>query len=175
VGLAMDAVAVSISCGIALKKPRIGQALRISGSFGIFQAIMPVLGWLAGLSFRKLIERYDHWTAFCLLAFIGCRMIYESVHLAEKKLDPSKPGVLFVLSVATSIDALAVGLSFALLKTGITGPVLIIGAVTFVLSFVAVLSGRRIGLLFEKKVEIAGGLILIGIGAKILLDHLGVW
>ncbi len=173
--LAMDAVAVSISCGIALKKHRILQALRISGSFGLFQAVMPVVGWLAGLGFRRLIERYDHWIGFCLLVFIGCRMIYESVHVGEKKLDPTRPGVLFVLSVATSIDALAVGFSFSLLKTGIIGPVLLIGAVTFILSFMAVLTGRRFGILFEKKVEIAGGLILIGIGTKILLDHLGIW
>lgn len=174
-GLAMDAVAVSISCGIALRKPSILEALRISGSFGLFQAFMPVIGFLAGLGFRKLIENYDHWIAFGLLGAIGCRMIYESMHAGEKKLCPTKPGVLFMLSVATSIDALAVGLSFSLLKMRIAAPVLIIGAVTFLLSFIAVLMGRRIGLLFEKKVEIAGGLILMAIGVKILLQHLGVW
>jgi manganese efflux pump family protein len=173
-GLAMDAVAVSVSCGITLKKPRLTDALRISGSFGLFQAVMPVLGWMAGLGFRKWIENLDHWVALGLLSFIGIRMIIESRHASEKKMCPTRPGVLFMLSVATSIDALAVGLSFSLLKIVIWGPVLVIGLVTFLLSFVAVMVGRRVGAAFERKVEAAGGAILIIIGVKILLQHLGM-
>jgi putative Mn2+ efflux pump MntP len=173
-GLAMDAVAVSVSCGITLENPRPADALRISGSFGLFQAVMPVLGWMAGLGFRKWIENLDHWVALGLLCFIGIRMIVESRHAAKKKMCPTKPGVLFMLSVATSIDALAVGLSFSLLKIQIWGPVLIIGLVTFLLSFIAVMAGRHVGVMFEKKVEAAGGIILIAIGVKILLQHLGM-
>jgi putative Mn2+ efflux pump MntP len=172
-GLAMDAVAVSISCGITLKKPTLRDTMRVSGSFGLFQAVMPVLGWMAGLTFRRWIENLDHWAALGLLWFIGIKMILESRHAGEKKTCPTRPGVLFMLSVATSIDALAVGLSFSLLKMNILGPVLLIGGVTFILSFIAVRIGTRLGLAFEKNVEIAGGVILIAIGLKILLQHLG--
>ncbi|HEX9935285.1 MAG TPA: manganese efflux pump MntP family protein [bacterium] len=174
-GLAMDAVAVSVSCGITLKKPRLRDALRIAGSFGFFQAAMPVLGWAAGFGFRKVIESVDHWIAAALLGFIGIRMIIESGHVAKKRTCPTRPGVLLMLSVATSIDALAAGLSFSFLNTDIWGPAMVIGVVTFTLSLGSVMLGRRLGVLFEKKVEAAGGVILIAIGVKILLQHLGVW
>lgn len=175
IGLAMDAFAVSIARGIALKKLRVHHALIIAAFFGLFQALMPVLGWLAGLGLKDFISEIDHWIAFGLLSLIGINMILESRRL-EKAEEPIKGlslQVLFVLAVATSIDALAVGLSFAFLKISIATPALIIGAITFGLSFSGVYIGNRIGHLLESKIEVIGGLILIGIGIKILLEHLG--
>jgi len=173
-GLAMDAFAVSITSGITIKRLKINHALRIALFFGLFQAIMPLVGWLAGLSLRGFIAEIDHWIAFGLLSFIGCKMIYESIAVQsnEKQINPLNIYVLLMLSVATSIDALAVGVSFAFLKISIVTPVVVIGTITFILSFLGVFVGNRIGHFFENKIEIAGGLILIGIGVKILLDHL---
>ncbi len=173
-GLAMDAFAVSITSGITIKYLRVHHALRIALFFGAFQAIMPIIGWLAGLSLRDFISGVDHWIAFGLLSFIGCRMIYEALRMEEdqKKVDPLKFHVLLMLSVATSIDALAVGVSFAFLKISIATPVLVIGMVTFLLSYLGIFVGNRLGHFFEKKIEILGGLILIGIGIKILAEHL---
>ena len=173
-GLAMDAFAVSITSGITIKRLEINHALRIALFFGLFQAIMPIVGWLAGLSLRGFIAEIDHWIAFGLLSFIGCKMIYESITVQsnEKQINPLNIYVLLMLSVATSIDALAVGVSFAFLKISILTPVIVIGTITFLLSFFGVFVGNRIGHFFENKIEIAGGLILIGIGAKILLEHL---
>jgi putative Mn2+ efflux pump MntP len=170
----MDAFAVSISSGITIKSPRIEQALKIAVFFGVFQAIMPVVGWFVGLGLRELISRVDHWIAFGLLLLIGCRMIYESTRSrSERKvLNPLGLGVLLLLSVATSIDALAAGVSLAFLKISILLPVIIIGAVTLVLSFIGVFVGDRSGHLFENKAEFVGGLVLIGIGTKILIEHL---
>lgn len=173
-GLAMDAFAVSITSGITIKRLKINNALKIALFFGLFQAIMPLVGWLAGLSLRGFIAEIDHWIAFGLLSFIGCKMIYESITVqsSEKQINPLNIYVLLMLSVATSIDALAVGVSFAFLKISIVTPVMVIGTITFVLSFFGVFVGNRIGHFFENKIEIAGGLILIGIGVKILLEHL---
>ncbi|HHO75548.1 MAG TPA: manganese efflux pump [Deltaproteobacteria bacterium] len=173
-GLAMDAFAVSIASGISMEKLRIRYALRIALFFGAFQALMPVLGFMAGLSIRDYISSFDHWIAFSLLVFIGLKMIYESLFLngSDKKIDPDDIFMIVVLSVATSIDALAVGISLSILNVDIILPALIIGVVTFVLSYMGVYIGRNIGHLFEKKIEIIGGLVLIGIGIKILLDHL---
>ena len=173
-GLAMDAFAVSITSGIAIKKLKMNNALVIALFFGTFQAIMPVVGWLAELSLRSFIAEIDHWIAFGLLSFIGCKMIYESIAVQsnEKRINPLNIYVLFMLSVATSIDALAVGVSFAFLKISIATPVMVIGTITFGLSFLGVFVGNRIGHFFENKIEIAGGLILIGIGVKILIEHL---
>lgn len=174
VGLAMDAFAVSISCGISMVKLKLRPALRISLAFGAFQAIMPILGYLAGLSIRALIQRFDHWIAFFLLAFIGCKMIYESLFMDGngKKVDVDNLATLLILSIATSIDALAVGVSLSLLKVNILSPAVIIGVVTFLISFAGTVTGTRFGHLFERKMEVVGGLILIGIGLKILLEHL---
>ena len=174
VGLAMDAFAVSITCGISMVKLRLRSALRISLAFGSFQAIMPIVGFLAGLSIRGLIQSFDHWIAFSLLAFIGCKMIYESLFMDsdEKKMDVDDLLTLLGLSIATSIDALAVGISLSLLKVDILSPAIIIGIITFLISFAGTVIGTRFGHLFEKKMEIAGGLILIGIGFKILFEHL---
>jgi len=174
VGLAMDAFAVSITSGITIKRLKINHALRIAASFGAFQAFMPVIGWLAGLGLISFISGIDHWIAFGLLVFIGCKMIYESIKIEsrEDKSNPLNFYVLLMLSVATSIDALAVGLSFAFLKISIATPIIIIGTVTFLLSFLGVFAGNKFGHLFENKIEIAGGIVLIGIGLKILVEHL---
>ena len=174
VGLAMDAFAVSITSGTTIKRLKINHALQIAAFFGAFQAFMPVIGWLAGLGLISFISGIDHWIAFGLLVFIGCKMIYESIKIEsrEDKSNPLNFYVLLMLSVATSIDALAVGLSFAFLKISIATPIIIIGAVTFLLSFLGVFAGNKFGHFFENKIEIVGGIVLIGIGLKILVEHL---
>lgn len=171
--LAMDAFAVSVASGICIRQSRIKHALIMGGWFGAFQAIMPMIGWLTGIKFINVISDVDHWIALGLLSFVGGKMIYESSRLEsqEKRTNPFDLHVLFLLSLATSIDALAVGLSFALLKVEILLPVIIIGLVTFAMSFAGVLIGEKGGHFFEKKIEFAGGLVLIAIGIKIVLDH----
>jgi putative Mn2+ efflux pump MntP len=173
VGLAMDAFAVSVTSGIAIRRLRVEHAVRIALFFGTFQAAMPVVGWLAGLGLSGYIASVDHWVAFGLLTLIGCKMLYEAFSLSpdERKSDPLSIQVLLVLSIATSIDALAVGMSFALLKVSIVTPALVIGAITFALSLLGVLLGGRLGGLFAKRAEIAGGLVLIAIGIRILIEH----
>jgi len=135
---------------------------------------MPLIGWSAGLSFRDFISGIDHWIAFGLLSLIGCKMIYESskMEVNSKKIDPLNVYVLLMLSIATSIDALAVGLSLSFLNVSIALPAIIIGVVTFLLSIFGVYLGNRFGHYFERKIEIIGGLILIGIGIRILINHL---
>lgn len=173
-GLSMDAFAVSVTSGITTKNLKLSNILRIALFFGSFQAIMPLLGWLAGLSLRSFICGVDHWIAFGLLTFVGCKMIYESakIKMIGKGNNPLDIYVLLILSVATSIDALAVGLSLSFLNIAILTPIIIIGIVTFVLSFIGTFIGKRLGSFFEHKIEIAGGVILIGIGLKILIEHL---
>jgi putative Mn2+ efflux pump MntP len=172
-GLAMDAFAVSITNGITIKHQRINNALKIGIFFGSFQALMPLIGWLAGLRLRDFISGFDHWVAFGLLSLIGGKMIYESTKIGDdKEIRSLNLFVLLLLSIATSIDALAVGLSFAFLKISIATPIIVIGIVTFILSFLGVLVGNKLGHFFENKMEILGGLILIGIGIKILIEHL---
>lgn len=172
-GLAMDAFAVSIASGLTVKGLRINHALRMAAFFGGFQAFMPVIGWLAGLTLAGFISGVDHWIAFGLLLFIGCKMIYGAIRLeaSERHGDSLSLYALLLLSVATSIDALAVGLSFAFLGIAIATPVIVIGAVTFSLSFIGASAGNKLGHLFENKIEIVGGLVLIGIGLKILIEH----
>ncbi len=173
-GLAMDAFAVSITSGLTIKNLKIKYAFRIALFFGVFQAFMPLVGWLAGLSLKDFISGVDHWIAFGLLCLIGCKMIYESIKIesSEREINPLNVYVLLVLSVATSIDALVVGVSFAFLMISIATPIIVIGIVTFLLSFVGVFVGNRSGHFFEGKIEIIGGLILISIGIKILIEHL---
>ncbi len=173
-GLAMDAFAVSITSGLTIKNLKIKYAFRIALFFGVFQAFMPLVGWLAGLSLKDFISGIDHWIAFGLLCLIGCKMIYESIKIesSEREINPLNVYVLLVLSVATSIDALVVGVSFAFLMISIATPIIVIGIVTFLLSFVGVFVGNRSGHFFEGKIEIIGGLILISIGIKILIEHL---
>lgn len=171
-GLAMDAFAVSITSGITVRHLRIKHALKIALFFGFFQAIMPIIGWLSGMSLRNIISGFDHWIAFGLLSIIGCKMIYESFKLKKEKINPQNIYILFILSIATSIDALAVGLSLSFLKVAIILPAIIIGVVTFLLSFFGVYVGNKVGHFFERKIEMIGGLVLIGIGLKILIEHL---
>lgn len=173
-GLAMDAFAVSITSGIAIKRLRIRYALRIAFFFGAFQAIMPVIGWFAGLGMRDFISAIDHWIAFTLLLIVGGKMIYESTVMAgeeKNERDPLNLYVLVILSVATSIDALAVGLSLSFINVAIITPAVIIGVITFILSFLGVYVGDRFGHFFESRIEILGGIILIGIGIRILIEH----
>jgi putative Mn2+ efflux pump MntP len=174
VALAMDAFAASIASGITIRHLKIRHALTIAACFGFFQAVMPLIGWLGGARLQRYVAPADHWIAFGLLGFIGIKMVYEALKLQsiEEKRDPLDIYVLFVLSVATSVDALVAGFTFALLATGILTPVIVIGAITFCMSFAGVLIGDRIGHFFEKRIEIAAGLLLIGIGAGILISHL---
>jgi putative Mn2+ efflux pump MntP len=173
-GLAMDAFAVSITSGLTINNLKIKHAFRIALFFGLFQAIMPLIGWLSGLTIKDFVMSIDHWIAFILLSFIGCKMIYESTKIKSEniKTNPLNMYTLLMLSIATSIDALAVGISFAFILISIITPVIIIGVVTFILSFVGVFIGDLKGHLFEGKIEILGGIILIGIGLKILVEHL---
>lgn len=177
--LSMDALAVSVVNGFIIKQLKFRYAFRIALSFGLFQGLMPYLGWSAGLYFRSYIEHIDHWIAFFLLSAIGIKMIYESscvkgdvCEVGSDKKNCLHMGTLLTLSVATSIDALAVGLSFSILNINIALPVMIIGAVTFIVCLAGVYIGDRVGHIFEDKLEIAGGVILILIGIKILLSHL---
>jgi putative Mn2+ efflux pump MntP len=173
-GLSMDAVAVAMANGCASKKIDLRQALRLAFFFGLFQLLMPVIGWLAGLGFKKTISSFDHWLAFILLTFIGGKMLLEARRGPDCRVQtkPLSLPVLLALALATSIDALAVGLSFSVLAVDIIVPVLLIGLVTFCLSLLAVFIGHRFGIWFAGKVEILGGLILVAIGLKILLEHL---
>jgi len=174
VGLAMDAFAVSVASGIAIRNLRLHHALRMATAFGLFQAIMPLLGWLAGLTLRGYLAGLDHWLAFGLLTAIGIKMIYEATRIEqiEERADPLHPVSLLLLAVATSVDALAVGVTFAMLHIAILTPILVIGSVTFAICLAGVYIGDMVGHFFEKKIEIAGGLVLIGIGIKLLIDHL---
>jgi len=173
VGLAMDATAVSMAYGAIIKKDRSYHAVRFALSFGIFQVIMPCIGWAAGIRLSGLMSGFDHWVAFGLLFFIGCKMIYGSSVIATSEKASAVPlNTLLMLSVATSIDALAVGLSFALLNVNIITPVLIIGIVTFAMSLAGFTIGKRVGSLFENNMEKAAGIILILIGIKILAEHI---
>jgi putative Mn2+ efflux pump MntP len=175
VGLAMDTFAVSIVSGAAYKELHIRHTLRMAGFFGGFQAFMPVVGYLAGLTVRQYVSSYDHWIAFGILAAVGLKMIYESFKIEEEKKtpDPANLFVVLALAVATSIDALAVGITISLITNAIALAVLIIGAVTFVFSFAGVYIGKKFGHFFEGRIEIIGGLVLIGLGLKIVIQHLG--
>ncbi len=173
IALSMDAFSVSIATGAAYKKTGNRIALKMAFFFGFFQAFMPVIGWLLGLTFRKYIESFDHWVAFALLALVGGKMIYEAIFTKE---DQKNNGVmtltlLLILSIATSIDALAVGITFSLMDQSIAEAVIIIGLVTFAFSYIGVFIGEKLGHFFENKIEIAGGLVLIAIGIKILIEH----
>ena len=172
VGLSMDAFAVSLSKGICLKEMRWRYALSCGIWFGLFQALMPSIGYFAGSRFHDQIERYDHWIAFALLALIGVNMIRESFGKEEPKDDGFGFLQMLLLAVATSIDALAVGLSFAALSTPLFPAVLLIGCTTFLFGFFGVWFGHLSGTRFRSRAEILGGLILIVIGIRILLSHL---
>ena len=172
VGLAMDSLAVSISGGIVMRPFCIRQSLRLALTMGIFQGGMTLLGWLMGVRFSSYITAFDHWIAFILLGFLGGKMIYESFGEEETTISSFSTKTLLTLGVATSIDALAVGVSMAFLKTSIYFPAFIIGFVTFALSLIGVISGYRFGKIKGINVELFGGIILIAIGVKILIEHL---
>ena len=176
IGLAMDAFAVSIAAGVSLKKVSARQIFRLAWHFGFFQAMMPVIGWFAGLTVRSLIEHYDHWIAFALLAFVGIRMIWEAFQdetSRDQRLDPTKGWTLVILSVATSIDALAVGLSLSMLKISIWTPALIIGLVAGMFTIIGLQLGQKVGSAasLRRYAEIIGGIVLLLIGLKILYEH----
>lgn len=181
--LSFDSFAVSISSGLMLPEIRFFRACIIAFSFALFQAVMPMLGWLAGITIRDYLVRFDHWIAFGLLAILGIRMIIESLkpdHI-RKSFNPLKPWVLLYLSLATSIDALIVGFTFAFIRNPerplwlkILLPVVIIGSITFIVSMLGILFGKKAGLKLGKRMEFVGGLILIGIGIKILAGHLAI-
>jgi len=175
IGLAMDAFAVSLTMGLSTtKKNKIKIASKAGIFFGLFQGLMPLTGWLLGIKFTKYIEKIDHWIAFGLLVFIGGKMVYESIKGnddEEKQIDFSNKRFL-VLAIATSIDALAVGVSFAFLSVNILSASIIIACTTFILCIVAVYIGGVLGSVLKSKSEIIGGVILIIMGSKILIEHL---
>ena len=177
IGLSMDAFAVSICKGLSMKSSCGKNAAIIGLFFGGFQALMPLIGWALGCQFESVITEYDHWIAFALLLFIGGKMVIESMKPddenedEEYKLDIKE---LFLLAIATSIDALAVGVTFAFLQVSIVPSITLIGITTFLFSFAGVYIGNKFGLKFKSGAELAGGVILVLIGVKILLEHLGI-
>ncbi len=172
--LAMDAFAVALGTGAVLSRLTGRHLFRLGFHFGLFQALMPVIGWLAGLTIIQWVEAWDHWIAFSLLAIIGGRMIYEAFSDEENTddRDPTKGLSLVLLSIATSIDALAVGFSLSVIGVSIWMPALVIGLVAGILTIVGMLLGGRIGDRWGSRVEIFGGLVLIALGVKILIEHL---
>lgn len=173
VGLAMDAFAVSVSAGVYERSERLLTSLKLAIVFGGFQGGMCLAGWFAGREFSALISSYDHWVAFILLSLIGLKMLYEGISGGEeKKFDLASLPILLFLGIATSIDALAAGLSFALFDVGILFPAVVIGVVTFLMSFAGVYLGGRFGEVIGKRAEIVGGCILIFLGIKILFEGL---
>ena len=173
-GLAMDAFAVCLGAGTTphIHGPR--PIFRLAFHFGLFQALMPILGWLLGSTIQAWIAPFDHWIALALLAFVGVRMIRSGLDANGEvhATDPSRGATLIMLSVATSIDALAVGLSLAVLSVGIIYPAIVIGVVAAAMSLLGVFLGGRLGKAFGKRMELIGGLILIGIGVRVVLSHI---
>lgn len=178
VGLSMDAFAVAICKGLGMRSLNLRTAVVLALFFGVFQALMPFIGWALGSQFMWLIEPVDHWIAFVLLAFIGGKMIWEAFHEdeADASEDTSQIDLreFLVLAVATSIDALAAGISFAALSVDIVPSVALIGIITFVLSLIGVAVGHYFGARYQRPASVAGGVVLILIGLKVLLEHLGV-
>ena len=174
VGLSMDAFAVSVCKGLAMPKCTFKRAAIVGLWFGGFQALMPAIGYILGAQFQEAIASIDHWIAFVLLALIGGNMIHEALDNDEEEADASlNVKTMFLLAVATSIDALAIGITFAFLKVNIIPAVCFIGIVTFIISFAGVKIGNIFGARYKNKAEIVGGIILILLGLKILLEHLG--
>ncbi len=176
-GVAMDAFSVAITDGIVLKKPKLYEAAKIALFFGIFQFLMPCAGYILGSAFARFITAFDHWIAFILLAFIGGKMIFEAISEKDEAGEIKNPlsfATLIVLAVATSIDALAVGVTFATIPGGMSvfSASSIIGLVTFAISFAGVYIGSKFGNLLGNKAEIAGGVVLSLIGIKIIIEHL---
>ena len=178
IGLSMDAFAVSLCKGLTMKKLNHCRAVTIALFFGGFQAAMPFIGWLLGRQFEQYITRFDHWIAFVLLAFIGGKMLWDAITEKEDSGSDSCEDrfniqELFILSVATSIDALAVGITFAFFNMPILPSISLIGCTTFVLSYIGVVLGNRFGIKYKNKAKMVGGIVLIAIGIKILIDISG--
>ena len=174
VGLSMDAFAVSVCKGLAMPKCTFKKVAIVGLWFGGFQALMPAIGYILGAQFQEAIASIDHWIAFVLLALIGGNMIHEALDNDEEEADASLDvKTMFLLAVATSIDALAIEITFAFLKVNIIPAVCFIGIVTFIISFAGVKIGNVFGARYKNKAEIVGGVILILLGLKILLEHLG--
>lgn len=175
IGLTFDTFAVSVSTGISVAKIRFWQAVKVALVMGIVQGVMPFIGWLAGSSLKDLIAELDHWIAFGLLALLGGKMIWEALKNnlddAQPK-NPFKPVVMLGMAIATSIDALVVGVSFGFLDVNIIVASLIIGATTFLVAMIGMLVGKKAGAFLGTKMEVVGGVILIAIGLKILCEHL---
>ncbi len=174
IGLAMDCLAVSISCGITMNEFNCKDAVILAIFFGGFQGGMALLGWIGGTGFADQIENIDHWVAFGLLAIIGGKMIKEGMEQKSEceTFNIRKMRVLIILSIATSIDALAIGITYAFLQTPIIIPVLLIGIMSFLFAIIGSILGKRLGQFFGNHMEIIGGIILIGLGCKILVEHL---
>ena len=174
ISLAMDAFTVAIAKGISLKEAKPHQAAKVALFFGGFQALMPLLGWLFGLSFEKYITAFDHWIALILLCAIGGKMLYESFQDDEDEFEEGNPlstKSLMILAIATSIDALAVGVTFAFLNVNILWAITLIGGITFVISYAGVVLGNKVGKYLKNYAEIVGGIILIIIGLSIFLQN----
>lgn len=175
VGLAMDAFAVAICKGLSMKKMNWSKALIVGGYFGFFQSVMPLIGYLLGVGFHEKVTSVDHWFAFILLSAIGINMLKEALSKEEDcKNDRVDFKEMVVLAIATSIDALAVGITMAFLEVNIITAILAIGIITFIISVIGVKIGNIFGDKYEKKAEFVGGVILILMGTKILLEHLGI-
>jgi putative Mn2+ efflux pump MntP len=173
IGLSFDTFAVSVSCGIVESKMRFWQASQIAIFFAFFQAIMPIIGWLLGLTVKNYIIQFDHWIAFGLLSFVGGKMIIESFKKPEeKKFNPRKIKTVIILSFATTIDAFTVGISLAFLQVNMLLASFIIGIITFIIAMLGLLFGKKLGEKSGKKMEILGGIILIALGLKLLIEHL---
>ncbi len=171
--LALDCFAVSAAGGACNKKPFFKNAVKAAFAFGLFQAIMPLVGWLLGQTFSRLISGYNHWIAFGLLMGIGIKMIYESLYKkSEQKKDMFILSTLLLLAVATSIDALVAGISLGLLQTPLAVSVTVIGIFAFMLTIIGYYMGHWVGTFLKNKAEIAGGILLMGIGIKILVENL---
>jgi len=172
-GLAMDAFTVALASGMRLKKVKPEHALTLGAAFGFFQFAMPIIGWYLGLYLEQYISAIDHWIAFGLLAYIGGKMAYESIsNDCALNTNPFQIKNLLILSIATSIDALSVGLSLAFIQTPILLPAILIGVITFAMSYGGVYLGHKTGCYLGKKAGLIGGIILLGIGLKILIEHL---
>ena len=173
-GLSADAFAVSIAEGIVIKRGAHRHTVRVAAMFGLFQGVMPVLGWMAGSCLWSVIGSFDHWVAFGLLAMVGGKMVLEALFGDESEThnSESRGGRLIMLGLATSIDAFAVGMSIAMLRVAVWTPAIVIGAVTAAVCAVGVQAGSRIGMRLGRAAGIAGGLVLLGLGVKILLEHL---
>jgi putative Mn2+ efflux pump MntP len=175
-GVSADAFAVALTEGVQLRRRVLRNALLIAASFALFQVAMPLIGWSIGTLFAGYITAVDHWVAFVLLGLLGAKMLWEALRSSTDKLTVIGLDLrrLLVLSFATSVDALAVGISFAFLDVNVWAAVALVGATTLALSVAAVLIGHKVGTRFQKPAELAGGAVLIGIGTQILLEHLGI-